>query len=181
MRPPLWLIPPALLSLILIAGCESEPRMLNPDAARNTNAAAAPAPAEPEKIELKPIIGAKTTEIRDAATELEEGGAQVSSGKITAKDPITIQGNAYVSIVGQASVLQIQHALNLYHAMNEKYPANLDEFMKEIIQANGIALPQLPYYQEYGYDAENHRLVVLEYPDRKAQFQKQQDERFGRR
>ncbi len=118
----------------------------------------------------RPIIGQKTTDIRDAQAELQQGGAQVSSGKITAKDPITIQGNAYVSIVGQASVLQIQHALDLYHAQYEKYPETLQEFMDEIIKPNGIALPQLPTYQEYGYDAQNHRLVVLEYPEIKQKF-----------
>lgn len=175
MRRQLRRMAPALLGLTLAAGCEGEPRVLPPGAEANSS----PAP-QPEQIQLRPVIGEKTTDIRDAATEIAEGGAQVSSGKITAKDPITLQGNAYVTIVGRASQLQIEHALNLYHAMNEKYPATLDEFMTEIIRANGIALPQLPFYQDYGYDAENHRLVVLEYPDRKAQFQQQQDERFGR-
>lgn len=176
MRRQLWRIAPILLSLTLAAGCEGEPRVLAPGEQADANPAAPPQ----EQIQLRPVIGEKTTDIRDAATEIQQGGAQVSSGKITAKDPITLQGNAYVTIVGRASQLQIEHALNLYHAMNEKYPETLDEFMTEIIRANGIALPQLPLYQEYGYDAENHRLVVLEYPERREQFQKQQDERFGR-
>jgi hypothetical protein len=38
----------------------------------------------------------------------------------------------------------------------------------------------LPYYQEYGYDAPQHKLIILEYPDRKAQVQKQDDARYGR-
>ena len=40
--------------------------------------------------------------------------------------------------------------------------------MTEIIKANNIALPVLPYYQEYGYDEKEHKLIILEYPDRKA-------------
>jgi hypothetical protein len=36
--------------------------------------------------------------------------------------------------------------------------------MSEIIKPNGISLPTLPYYQEYGYDAPTHSLIILEYP-----------------
>lgn len=84
-----------------------------------------------------------------------------------AKDPITVTGNAYVSIIGRTSVLKIQQAVDLYHAANDRYPKDLDEFMTEIIKANNIALPVLPPYQDYGYDANEHKLIVLEYPDRK--------------
>jgi hypothetical protein len=116
-----------------------------------------------------PIIGQRTQDIRNAATELKKGGAQVASTRIVAKDPITIQGNAYVSIIGRTSQLQIQHALDLYQAANDRYPKDYQEFMNEIIKANNIALPVLPPYQEYGYDEKEHKLIILEYPDRKAQ------------
>lgn len=160
-----------------LAGCGEEPRVTRPGP--GAQASAPPAPAK-EEIKLTPIIGAKTTDVRDAQTELSKNNAQVSELKITAKDPITLQGNAYVTMIGKTSVLQIQHALDLYYAQYEKYPATLEEFKSEILTPNGIALPQLPYYQKYGYDSKEHKLIVLEYPDLKEQFQKQQDERFGR-
>ena len=69
--------------------------------------------------------------------------------------------------------MQIQHAVNLYHAMNDRYPANTDEFMREIIQANNIRLPQLPGYQEYAYNPNTNELVVLEYPDRMEALRQQ--------
>ena len=78
-------------------------------------------------------------------------------------------GNAYVSIIGQAAMLNIQHTLDLYQATNGEYPKTYDEFMDNIIKPNGIALPTLPFYQEYHYDVPNHRLVIYEYPDRKVQ------------
>ncbi|MBX6313319.1 MAG: hypothetical protein IRY99_10460 [Isosphaeraceae bacterium] len=168
--------PPALISLSLLAlaaGCGGEPRVTGRPKVPPVQAGGAPS-AEPE-VKLRPVIGQKTTDIKDAATEIQNQGAQISTGRITAKDPITLQGNAYVSIVGQASVLQIQHALDLYYAQNERYPKDLNEFMNEIIKPNGIALPQLPAYQEYGYDAANHRLVVLEYPDRKEKLLRQME------
>ena len=96
----------------------------------------AQAPARPSG----PIIGQRTTDIRDASKELKQGGAKVASPRIVAKDPITMTGNAYVSIVGRTSILQIQQAVDLYHAANDRYPKDLDEFMTEIIKANNIAI-----------------------------------------
>ena len=105
------------------------------------------APAKVPPRQSGPIIGQRTTDIRDASKELKQGGARVASPKIVARDPITVTGNAYVSIVGRASVLKIQQAVDLYRAANDRYPKDLDEFMSEIIKANNIALPQLPPYQ----------------------------------
>jgi hypothetical protein len=125
--------------------------------------ARAPVQAKPLAKQSGPIIGQRTTDIRDASTELNQGGAKVASPKIVAKDPITLPGNAYVSIVGRSSVLSIQHSMDLYHATNERYPKDLDEFMTEIIEPNRVALPQLPPYQKYAYDEKEHKLIILEY------------------
>jgi hypothetical protein len=116
-----------------------------------------------------PIIGQRTQEIRNAATEIEKGGAKQASTKITAKDYITLQGNAYVTTIGKLSILNIQKAMDIYHAMNERYPKDLDEFMNEIIKPNNIALPKLPPYQAYGYDEKEHKLIILEYQELKDQ------------
>jgi hypothetical protein len=125
--------------------------------------ARAPVQAKPPAKQSGPIIGQRTTDIRNASTELNQGNAKVASPKIVAKDPITLPGNAYVSIVGRSSVLSIQHSMDLYHATNERYPKDLDEFMTEIIKPNGVALPQLPPYQKYAYDEKEHKLIILEY------------------
>ncbi|WP_169977747.1 hypothetical protein [Tautonia rosea] len=133
--------------------------------------AGAPADAP---VQLRRTIGQTTGDVRDFNAEMQSGqNIQVSTGKITAKDPITLQGNAYVSIIGQAAVLQIQHALNLYNALNDRYPSDFEEFKREILDANGIRLPQLPAYQEYAYKADTHELVVLEYPDRMEALREQ--------
>lgn len=111
------------------------------------------------------IIGRRTTDIRNAADELKKGGAQVASTKIVKKDYISLQGNAYVAIIGQTSILSIQHAMDLYHASNDRYPKDYDDFMAEIIKANSISLPALPPYQKYSYDEKEHKLIILEYKD----------------
>lgn len=48
--------------------------------------------------------------------------------------------------------------------------------MDKIIEAgkpDGIQLPMLPYYQEYAYDPEAYELVVIEFPAKKEQRQKE--------
>ncbi len=151
----------AVCLVVVTAGCEEE---RNPGSKPAGTGAKAQAPAN-----SGPIIGQRTQDVRNAAVELQKGGAQVGSTRIVAKDPISLQGNAYVSIIGQTAILSIQHALDLYHATNDRFPKDYDEFMAEIIKANNIALPQLPPYQKYGYDEKEHKLIILEYPDIKNQ------------
>jgi hypothetical protein len=147
---------PAVWALAMV-GCEEEPRQGSPK----------PAASAPAKKEPGGIIGKRTQKVIEAAPELETGKAKVASTKIKVKDPITLVGNAYVAIVGRSSMLAIEQAVNLFHANNDRYPKDLAEFMAEIIKANNIGLPVLPPYQEYAYDEKEHKLVVLEYPDRK--------------
>lgn len=148
------------LAALLLAGCE-EPR--NPRTLNAKNPAPTPAPpAEKNTI----IVGKRTQDIRDAKAEKAKGAVEAGT-KITAKDYITLQGNAYVTVIGKTSILSIQHAMDLYKAANDRYPKDYDEFMAEIIKANNISLPKLPTYQEYGYDEAQHKLIILEYSDRK--------------
>ena len=150
------------LAVLVAAGCE-EPR--NPRTLGAKNPAPAKSPAPPAE-ENSIIVGKRTQDIRESKGEKAKGAVEVGT-KITAKDYITLQGNAYVTIIGQTSVLSIQKAMDLYKATNDRYPKDYNEFMAEIIQANNIALPKLPVYQEYGYDEAQHKLIILEYPDRK--------------
>ena len=143
-----------LPALTLCVGCE--------ESAKKTAPAAAAAPAK-----AREVLNKRTQDVRDATKELKTGDAKVATTKIVAKDPITLAGNAYVSIIGQTSILQIQHAVDLYRAEHDAYPKTYEEFIQEIIKANNIALPTLPYYQEYGYDAQEHKLIILEYPAKK--------------
>ena len=145
------------------AGAPAEPVAAAP--APEPTPAPAPDPAKPRE-----ILGQKTMDIKDAQAETKPGGGAVAvQPKITAKDPILLTGNAYVSIVSRNSQLNMDHALDLYRAETGEFPKTYDEFMEKIIRANNIALPTLPFYQEYGYDAPTHKLVILEYPDRKVQ------------
>jgi hypothetical protein len=160
------LISLSALILLAAAGCEEETRHTSQTR---------------PKIKTREVLGKTTQEIRPAGPELQQGGAREAVPKITAKDPITLQGNAYVVAIGQIAIGQIKHTLDLYQAEHGDYPKTYEQFMNEIIKPNGIRLPQLPYYQDYAYDEKEHRLLVLEYPWKKAEFQQQQDHDLGRR
>jgi hypothetical protein len=149
-------LPALALVLLLAVGCE-EPR--------NVGGKKAAAPPPPPKDNF--IVGKRTQDIKEATPESLKG-TQEANLRITAKDPITLQGNAYVTMIGRTTILEIEHAMNLFKATNDRYPKDYDEFMREIIKANNIALPVLPFYQEYFYDPNEHKLLIREYPDRKA-------------
>jgi hypothetical protein len=164
-----------LLLSFLAAGCE-EPRhvggpQVNPAASSSeggsTPAQVAAAPETPKEASHGEILGQRTQDIRQLAPE-EQKKTEAAPTQITARDPITLSGNAYVVAIGQIAVGNIKHAMDLYNAENGRYPASYDEFMNEIVRKNNIALPMLPSYQEYFYDEKGHKLQVREYPDRKA-------------
>ncbi len=156
---PRWSLPATALALALSTGCEGP---------KNVAASRPPAPAKAPEDNF--IVGKRTQDVGklDRQEEVKKGGT-VASTRIVARDPITLSGNAYVTMIGKTSILQIEQAINLFKAANDRYPKDYDEFMAEIIKANNIALPRLPHYQKYNYDEKEHKLVLIEYPDLKDQ------------
>ena len=55
---------------------------------------------------------------------------------------------------------QVPHALNLYQAEHGHFPKTKDEFVREILEKNGIKLPELPEGHEYVYDPQKGELQV---------------------
>ena len=54
----------------------------------------------------------------------------------------------------------IQKAMDLYKAENNRAPKTHQEFMDKIIKANMIKLPELPEGEEYVYDPKSEQLMV---------------------
>src|SRR3954452_23634362 len=107
-HPRLWTLGLVLSPLLLAAtGCE-EPR--HPE--KRSQAAAPPPAAVPSPSRPRDVLGKTTQDIRAAEPEIQEKRAKVASTKIVAKDPITLPGNAYVTIIGRKAMLDIQHALD---------------------------------------------------------------------
>jgi hypothetical protein len=174
------LVSPALASLLLVAsgGCE-EPRHV-----KGSGANTAPAPAPPkDEIKTRETLRKWTQEVRNLKPELAQGG-QLTDGKIHATDYITLQADAYRTSVGEMAKMKVKMDMDQYEALNGEKPKTYEEFMDVIIKKgkpDGIMLPMLPYYQEYGYDPDKKELVVIEYPEKKKAYQEQQDRALGRK
>ena len=154
----------ALPMLALAVGCEPEKK---------------PQP----KLETRETIGKTTQEVRYLKPELDQGG-QVTDGKIHATDYLTIQADAYRTSVANIAKMKVKMDMDQYEALNGEKPKTYDEFMDVIIKKgkpDGIQLPMLPYYQEYGYDPDAKELVVIEYPEKKKAMEAQSDKELGRK
>lgn len=159
------LLPVALLALA--AGCDDPVRPKSATTAAAPAPKPAPAPA-PEAVQTRDILGKTTQDIKNFDEETAKGG-RAAPGQVTEKGYIAVVGNSYVVAMDKIGEMQVTQAIELYRAENDgNYPKDYKEFMDGVIKHYGITLPQIPYYQEYSYDEKNHKLVVLEYPARKA-------------
>jgi hypothetical protein len=134
------------------------------------------APARPDKpvVQTRQTLGKTTQNVLELSAALGQGGVLA---------PTSIQGNglevaaeAYRTQIGQAGVLAVQQKMSLHHAEHGTQPKTYEEFMARIIakdQPDGIMLPMLPYYQEWAYDTEGRRLVVVEFPEKKQQRERE--------
>jgi hypothetical protein len=160
-----FLSPAFAVSLLAVAfGCADEP------------------PAKP-KLQTRETIGKTTQEVRNLKPELAQGGT-VTDGKIHATDYITIQADAYRTSVANIAKMKVKMDMDQYEALNGEKPKTYEEFMDVIIKKgkpDGIQLPMLPYYQEYGYDPDKKELVVIEYPAKKKAMEEQSDKELGRK
>lgn len=154
----------ALPLLVLAAGCEGQTK------------------AKP-KAQARETLNKTTQVVLDLKPELEKGGV-VTDGKIHSDDYLGVQADAYRTSVGNIAKMKVKMDMDQYEALNGEKPKTYEEFMDVIIKkgkADGIQLPMLPYYQEYGYDSDKKELVVIEYPAKKKELQDQQDKELGRK
>ena len=131
-------------------------------------------PVKP-KVQARDTLGKTTQEVRNLKPELSKGG-QVTDGKTHATEYLDLMADVYRTEVGNIAKMAVQHSMDIYEAMNGEKPKTYEEFMENIIKkgkADGIQLPMLPYYQEYGYDPDKKELVVIEYPAKKKAMDEQ--------
>lgn len=127
-------------------------------------------------------INQTTQDVRDLQPELAAGGV-VTDGKIHSTDYLGVQADAYRTSVGNIAKMKIKMEMDTYEVLNGPIKSYA-EFMDLIIKKgkpDGIQLPMLPYYQEYGYDSEKRELVVIEYPEKKKKVEEFHDKELGRK
>lgn len=109
------------------------------------------------------IFNQRTSEVGEFD---KDGDAKVSDGQMRPTNPLNPLGslNAYGPAAEKIAKLGIDYQLKLFHALHDRYPDSHEEFMAEIIEANGVELPVLPGGKQYQYDVENHKLLIVEAP-----------------
>ena len=133
----------------------------------NTKEAVAP-------IQTRKTIGKTTQNVLELNEALAAGGVLAES---TAEgNGLEVYADAYRSSVAKIAGIAVTQKMQLYKAEHESVPATHADFMDHIIEPgkpNGLALPMLPYYQEYSFDPQTKSLVVVEFPAKKEQRQKE--------
>lgn len=132
----------AILCTGLLAGCFDPPQPPPEPPPAEPAAAAAPGPA------VQPFDPAAGKTVVDPTRPIT--------------DPITGPLAALQNAREKIPQLAIEHAINLFHASEGRYPQSFDEFMSRIIQENRINLPKLPDGLAWEYDVPNHRLLIVQ-------------------
>jgi len=114
--------------------------------------------SEQVKKDPNSIIGKKTQDVGEFDPKANR---EVSDGHIHATDPVTAPLSAYGPTVEKIAGLAVENAINVFNAIEDRYPRDHAEFMTRIIKENNIQLPVLPHKAQYQYDVANHKLVVV--------------------
>ena len=158
-----------LIITTALAGCApgAFPKQAEPPAAKAE-------PAKPAPMKTRQTLGKTTQNVLELSKALEEG-AVLAETSITS-DGLEIASEAYRTQVGKAGSLAVEQRMQLYNAEHGEYPQTYDDFMARILgkdQPDGLKLPMLPYYQEWAYDVANRKLVVVEFPAKKEQRERE--------
>ncbi|MDG2127263.1 MAG: hypothetical protein P8K08_04670 [Fuerstiella sp.] len=114
---------------------------------------------EPQTSQRKQTAKIKSTD--DIGEFKAADGKQTVSSKVRMSNPLTGALDAYEPTKQKIGELQIQRSVDIFNAIEGRYPKDHEEFMTKVIKANGIRLPQLGPDKQYQYDVANHTLMVV--------------------
>jgi hypothetical protein len=160
----------SLLLFVMVLGCMQSSRKAE-KAGSSTSGVTA------EEATPRETIG-KTTQLVLVLDQALSEGAVLASTKIESTNPLLVSADAYRTSVAKIGGMGVEKAIQIRNAQSIRDPKPLthEVLMAEIIkkgQSGGIHLPMLPYYQEYAWDESNQKLVVVDFPARKAEREKQ--------
>jgi hypothetical protein len=160
----------SLLLFVMVLGCMQSSRKAE-KAGSSTSGVTA------EEATPRETIG-KTTQLVLVLDQALSEGAVLASTKVESTNPLLVSADAYRTSVAKIGGMGVEKAIQIRNAQSIRDPKPLthEVLMAEIIkkgQSGGIHLPMLPYYQEYAWDEPNQKLVVVDFPARKAEREKQ--------
>ena len=142
---------------VLVTGCEP-----------------AAAPTAKQTIETRKTVGKTTQNVLELSKALADGGV-LAETSVTGGG-LEVVSDAYKTSVGKLAGIAVEQKMRLHQAEHGTTPETYEDFMAKIIEPgrpNGLQLPMLPYYQEYAYDPARKALVVVEFPAKKQQREKE--------
>lgn len=164
----------SLLALLLVSvsGC------FRPNPTAKTAESSANRVTE-EEATPRETLNKTTQNVLDLQQALADGGV-LASTKIESTNPLMQSADAYRTSVAKIGGIAVEQAIQVRNAQSIRDPKPLThaQFVSEIIKPNqqdGIHLPMLPYYQEYAWDEQAQKLVVVDFPARKAEREKQRN------
>jgi hypothetical protein len=132
---------PIFLAFALLSGCAEPSEEKGYDTSAKTAAPALPSPDEPpSEITMTDFVAGQ--HMREEGGALSQTVVQIDNTKIT-------------SVIEW----QIPQALQLYQAGHGKFPKDHETFMREIVEANNLTLPELKPGYEYWFNSETGQLM----------------------
>ncbi|MEQ1824627.1 MAG: hypothetical protein ABL921_01730 [Pirellula sp.] len=132
---------------ILFSGCKPEDERRREAEAASAVAQTPAPPPMPDQV-AKTGVGVKGDSLNDIK---ENDPRNIIAGPV--KSLFAFQQRAVFD-------MQIPKAVDLFKATNGRDPKSHDEYMRDIIKANQIQLPELPQGMVYRYHTDTHELWV---------------------
>lgn len=158
---------------LLAAGCEeaketaSSTTIAPPPAAENSAtseppAAVAPAipppvvpePVAPPTVSPAPVVPPPVIPADEGERTVAEVGVG-AKGRYDSNDYVSTVVSSYFGIQERLAFDLAKRGLNDFKTLHGDYPKTHEQYWKEVIEANSIALPELPDGKEYRYDPES--------------------------
>lgn len=189
-RPPFSshrLLAAATLAALFLAGCDEMNQIDKGVAQRPAGAGNGLLPSLPEKTTGQP----KATNPAEAQTPQAPGANTVDTNTAPPSDnlqkaedvvtkprdygggaimsPITKPVSEYFNMRSRIPLLQIKHDMDVYRAINNRWPRDFNEFKSAILDPANIELPELPPGASYEYDNKSGELMVRDSANRSPQ------------
>lgn len=155
------------LALLASAGCGGSSATSTPP---KTAAAGEVAPRETVRKTTQEVMRLSEAQAQGGQIA-EDGGTVGPSGGY-----LGTLAKTYRQAAGMGGTYAANQAIQAHEILNGPLKDYAD-FQTTILRKGdpgGLALPMLPYYQEYAYDEANHKVVIVEFPKRRQDVEKKQ-------
>ncbi|MAI73197.1 MAG: hypothetical protein CMM01_20140 [Rhodopirellula sp.] len=161
-------------SMLVFLGCVPSP---SADSSNDKPKVSTTPGVTAEEATPRETIGKTTQNVLLLKDALEKGGV-LATKDTGPSNPLLASAAAYRNSVATIGAMAVDKAIQIRNAQSirEPQPLTHEVFMDEIIKkgkSGGIWLPMLPYYQEYAWDEKSQKLVVIDFPARKEEREKQ--------